>query len=129
MRAAPSSSCGLSLLDSFGSIVIMALCHRNGRYYGTIYVIPQFLALIANYNALETGYVILLMGLPALLLMPIVPFLITRIDIRQAVALGLALMAISCWVTMDLTTESGGADFTAGQNPERCRYDLRHAVP
>lgn len=104
----------LILTRQFGSIVVMALV-IGMALYGTIYVIPQFLALIADYNALQTGYVILLMGLPALLLMPIVPFLITRIDIRLAVALGLALMAISCWVTIDLTAESGGGDFTAGQ--------------
>jgi DHA2 family multidrug resistance protein len=47
--------------------------------------------------------------------MPIVPFLVTRVDIRLAVAAGLALMALSCWVTIDLTVESGGGDFTAGQ--------------
>ncbi|HVM23016.1 MAG TPA: DHA2 family efflux MFS transporter permease subunit [Sphingomicrobium sp.] len=97
----------------FGSIVLMALV-IGMVLYGTTYVIPQFLALIADYNALQTGYVILLMGLPALLLMPIVPFLVTRIDIRLAVGFGLLLMAISCWIT-NLTAESGGADFTEGQ--------------
>ena len=55
------------------------------------------------------------MGLPALFLMPIVPFLITRIDIRLAVGSGLLLMAISCWITTNLTTEAGGGAFTAGQ--------------
>lgn len=104
----------LILTRQFGSIVVMGLV-IGMAFYGTIYVIPQFLALIANYNALQTGYVILLMGLPALLLMPSVPFLVTRIDIRLAVAAGLALMAISCWVTIDLTVESGGGAFTAGQ--------------
>jgi DHA2 family multidrug resistance protein len=104
----------LILTRQFGSIVLMSLV-VGMALYGTIYVIPQFLALIAHYNALQTGYVILLMGLPALLLMPIVPFLVTRVDIRLAVAAGLALMAISCWVTIDLTAESGGDDFTAGQ--------------
>jgi len=104
----------LILTRQFGSIVVMALV-IGMALYGTIYVIPQFLALIANYNALQTGYVILLMGLPALLLMPIVPFLVTRVDIRLAVAVGLALMALSCWITTDLTAESAGGDFTAGQ--------------
>lgn len=104
----------LILTRQFGSIVVMALV-IGMALYGTIYVIPQFLALIADYNALQTGYVILLMGLPALLLMPIVPFLITRIDMRLAVAWGLSLMAISCWITTDLTTEAGGGAFTAGQ--------------
>ena len=98
----------------FGSIVLMALV-IGMVLYGTTYVIPQFLALIADYNALQTGYVILLMGLPALFLMPIVPFLVTRIDIRIAVGFGLSLMALSCWLTLGLTAESGGGHFTIGQ--------------
>ncbi len=104
----------LILTRQFGSIVVMALV-IGMALYGTIYVIPQFLALIAHYNALQTGYVILLMGLPALLLMPIVPFLVTRVDIRLAVGAGLALMALSCRVTTDLTVESAGGDYTVGQ--------------
>ena len=98
----------------FGSIVLMALV-IGMVLYGTTYVIPQFLALIADFNALQTGYVILLMGLPALLLMPIVPFLVTRIDIRIAVAFGLSLMALSCFLTLGMTAESGGDHFTIGQ--------------
>lgn len=104
----------LILSRQFGSIVLMALV-IGMVLYGTTYVIPQFLALIADYNALQTGYVILLMGLPALLLMPVVPFLVTRIDIRIAVAFGLSLMALSCWLTLGLTAETGGGHFTAGQ--------------
>lgn len=104
----------LIMTRQFGSIVVMGLV-IGMALFGTIYVVPQFLALIANYNALQTGYVILLMGLPALLLMPIVPFLLTRVDIRLAVAWGLFLMAVSCWVTTDLTADSDGGAFSAGQ--------------
>ncbi len=110
----PVLKLSLIFTRQFGSIVIMALV-VGMALYGTIYVIPQFLALISDYNALQTGYVIALMGLPALFLMPIVPFLITRIDIRLAVGSGLLLMAISCWITTNLTTEAGGGAFTAGQ--------------
>ena len=110
----PVLKLSLIFTRQFGSIVIMALV-VGMALYGTIYVIPQFLALISDYNALQTGYVIALMGLPALFLMPIVPFLITRIDIRLAVGGGLLLMAISCFVSTSLTAESGGAVFTEGQ--------------
>lgn len=104
----------LILSRQFGSIVLMALV-VGMVLYGTTYVIPQFLALIADFNALQTGNVILLMGLPALFLMPIVPFLVTRIDIRLAVGFGLSLMALSCWLTLGLTAQSGGGHFTTGQ--------------
>ena len=55
------------------------------------------------------------MGVPAFLLMPVVPLLIRHVDIRLAVAAGLAMMAGSCLVNTSLTTQSGGEAFTAGQ--------------
>lgn len=98
----------------FGSVVVMALA-LGMVMYGSTFVIPQFLALIANYNALETGQVIFLMGVPAFLLMPVIPLLIRVVDIRIAVGTGLALMAASCLVNTSLTAESAGEAFTAGQ--------------
>ncbi len=98
----------------FGSVVVMALA-LGMVMYGSTFVIPQFLALIADYNALETGQVIFLMGVPAFLLMPVIPLLIRVVDIRIAVGTGLALMAASCFVNTSLTAESAGAAFTAGQ--------------
>jgi len=55
------------------------------------------------------------MGLPAFLLMPFIPFMIRLIDIRIAVGAGLAIMAVSCLVSTDLTAEAAGEAFTAGQ--------------
>lgn len=98
----------------FGSVVVMALA-LGMVMYGSTFVIPQFLALIADYNALETGQVIFLMGVPAFLLMPVIPLLIRVVDIRIAVGTGLALMAASCFVNTSLTAESAGEAFTAGQ--------------
>ena len=98
----------------FGSVVVMALA-LGMVMYGSTFVIPQFLALIADYNALETGQVIFLMGVPAFLLMPVIPLLIRVVDIRIAVGTGLALMAASCFVSATLTAESAGEAFTAGQ--------------
>jgi DHA2 family multidrug resistance protein len=55
------------------------------------------------------------MGIPAFLLMPVLPFMIRRIHIRIAVGVGMLLMAISCFVSISLTAQSGGAVFTEGQ--------------
>ena len=115
LRAAkPVLKLRLLMNRQFGSVVVMALA-LGMVMYGSVFVIPQFLALIANYNALQTGQVIFLMGVPAFLLMPFVPFLIRVVDIRLAVGAGLAIMAISCFVSTSLTAESAGEAFTAGQ--------------
>src|SRR3546814_15570862 len=79
--------------------------------YGSTYVIPQFLAIISDYNAFQTGLVIFWMGIPAFVLMPILPFMIRRLHIRIAVGVGMLLMAASCFVSISLTAESGGAVF------------------
>lgn len=115
VRAAkPVLKLGLILNRQFGSVVVMALA-LGMVMYGSTFVIPQFLALIADYNALQTGQVIFLMGVPAFFLMPFIPFMIRLVDIRIAVGAGLAIMAFSCFVSTSLTVESAGEAFTGGQ--------------
>jgi len=104
----------LLLSRQFGSVAVMALA-LGMIMYGSTYVIPQFLAIISDYNALQTGLVIFWMGVPAFLLMPILPFMIRRVDIRIAMGTAMALMAVSCFVSINLTVESGGAVFTESQ--------------
>lgn len=98
----------------FASVSIMALA-LGMVMYGSMFVIPQFLALISDYNAFQTGQVIFWMGVPAFLMMPFLPLMIRHIDIRIAVAAGLGFMALSCFISTSLTAESGGAVFTESQ--------------
>jgi len=103
------------LLDrQFGSVALMGVV-LGMVLYGTAYVIPQFLASIANYNALQSGKVVLLSGLPSLVMMAMVPILLRRIDVRVAVGSGLAIMAFAAFLDAHLTIQSSGGDFTASQ--------------
>jgi DHA2 family multidrug resistance protein len=103
------------LLDrQFGSVVIM-ITMIGMVMYGTSYVIPQFLAGISGYNSLQAGEVVLLSGVPMILMMPITPWLVQNIDIRIAVAFGMALLAISAWMETDLTSLSTGSAFAGSQ--------------
>lgn len=103
------------LLDrQFGSVATMGLV-LGMVLYGSSYVIPQFLAAIADYNALQSGKVVLLSGIPSLLMMPLVPLMIRHLDIRLAVATGLLLMALSCHLDTTLTAQSVGSAFTDSQ--------------
>src|SRR3546814_2612880 len=54
----------LLLNRQFGSVAVMALA-LGMVMYGSTYVIPQFLAIISDYNAFQTGLVIFWMGIPA----------------------------------------------------------------
>ncbi|MCJ2184767.1 multidrug efflux MFS transporter [Novosphingobium sp. 1949] len=103
------------LLDrQFGAVATMGIA-LGVVLYGTSYAIPQFLAAIADYNALQSGKVVLLSGIPSIMMMPFVPLLIRYVDIRLAVGTGMLAMGVSAWMETDLTIFSTGAQFTDSQ--------------
>jgi DHA2 family multidrug resistance protein len=103
------------LLDrQFGSVALMGVV-IGIVLYGTSYAIPQFLATAANYNALQSGQVVLLSGIPSLFMMAIVPILLRAIDIRIAVGAGLVIMGVAALMDANLTADSVGHDFVASQ--------------
>ena len=103
------------LLDrQFGSLAIMGIA-LGVVLYGTSYAIPQFLSAIADYDALQSGKVVLLSGVPSLLMMPLVPFMVRHLDLRLAVALGMAIMGFSAYLETTLTLQSSGDDFAHSQ--------------
>ncbi|GAB3627356.1 EmrB/QacA subfamily drug resistance transporter [Pandoraea terrae] len=95
--------------------VIFIVFTIGAAIYGVSYLLPQFLALIAGYNAQQAGGIMLLAGIPAMLLMPILPRLITHVDIRLLVIAGLLAFLGSCMLDLGLTTQSAGHDFTMSQ--------------
>ncbi|WP_126173561.1 MDR family MFS transporter [Altericroceibacterium xinjiangense] len=99
---------------SFGSVMVMALM-MGMVLYGTSFVIPQFLAAIADYNALQAGKVVMLSGIPSMMLMPFTPLLMRYLDLRVAVAAGMLILAMSCYVETTLTAAADGGDFVVSQ--------------
>jgi DHA2 family multidrug resistance protein len=75
--------------------------------YGTVYILPVYLAQIQGYNALQIGEVVMWLGLPQLAIFPLVPFVMKRIDPRLTVGFGLILFAISCFMNSFLTHDWG----------------------
>lgn len=103
------------LLDrQFGSVALMGIV-LGIILYGTAYAIPQFLSAVAGYNALQSGKVVMLAGIPSLMLMAIVPVLLRTIDIRIAVGFGLLMMGAATYLDVDLTSTSSGGSFTISQ--------------
>jgi len=75
--------------------------------YGTVYLLPVYLAQIRGYDALQIGEVIMWLGLPQLFIFPIIPAVMRRVDPRLMVAFGLVLFAASCFMNSHLTHEWG----------------------
>ena len=88
--------------------------------YGTVFILPLYLAQIQDYNALQIGQVIMWMGLPQLLLIPLVPVMMRYIDPRLICALGLALFGIDSFLSGSLNLDFAGDQFIAIQIIRAC---------
>ncbi len=66
--------------------------------YGTVYIMPLYLTQVQGYNALQIGEVLMWMGLPQLLLFPLLPLILKYVDSRLVVAVGIGLFALSCYM-------------------------------
>ena len=103
------------LLDrQFGSVVVMVIA-VGMALYGTSYAIPQFLATIAGYNALQAGEIVLLAGLPSFVIVAFAPLLLRHLDLRVAVGFGLTALAFSAYLETGLTSLSTGGSFVNSQ--------------
>jgi MFS transporter, DHA2 family, multidrug resistance protein len=98
----------------FAGVVLMSMVVSMVSY-GTAYAIPQFLSNIADYNAMQSGFIVMLAGLPMLLMMPVTPLLLKVMDIRVAVATGLGLLAFSSFLETDISPLSSGNSFVLSQ--------------
>jgi DHA2 family multidrug resistance protein len=99
---------------SYASVVFIVMV-VGAALYCVAYLLPQFLAGIAGYNAEQSGGIMLLSGLPAFLMMPILPRLLGKVDPRVMVIGGLICFAVSCLLDIGLTSQSVGHDFYASQ--------------
>ncbi len=106
----------LALLRDRALAAVLALMVVCGAIlFCTLFVTPQFLVAVAGYNAAQAGQVVFLSGGFSMLAALCYPALIARFDIRIIVAASLFLTAAACVVSIDLTAESAGSSFYAGQ--------------
>jgi DHA2 family multidrug resistance protein len=75
--------------------------------YGSIYILPLYLAQIQGYNALQIGEVLIWAGIPQLFIIPFLPKVMQRIDVRLMVAVGVTLFAISAFMNSGMTNQTG----------------------
>jgi MFS transporter, DHA2 family, multidrug resistance protein len=70
--------------------------------YASAYLLPQYLAVTQGFDSEQAGEVLAWTGLPQLLLIPLVPLMMKRIDARLLVGTGLVIFAVSCFMNMAL---------------------------
>lgn len=76
--------------------------------YGSAYLLPQYLAVSQGFDAEQSGKVVAWTGLPQLLIIPFVPWLMRRFDPRLLVGVGLGVFAMSCLMNLHLSSNDAG---------------------
>ena len=99
---------------SFGGVFLLSLM-LGAALYGMLYIIPQFLAQVAGYNAEQAGNVAMISGVPTIIMLTVFPILVRWIDLRLAVAFGLLLFGASCFLDAGLTADAAGPQFFGSQ--------------
>ncbi len=79
--------------------------------YGTVYLIPVYLAQIQGYSPFQIGLTLMWVGLPQLVLLPFVPKIMKLIDPRVVAGIGLALFGSSCFIDSFLDPDFGMDQF------------------
>ncbi|AHZ72693.1 EmrB/QacA family drug resistance transporter [Pseudomonas mandelii JR-1] len=93
---------GLSSISSLGMGVGL---------YGSIFLLPLYLAQIQNYNALQIGEVIMWMGVPQLFLIPLVPKLMKYVSPKWLCAIGFGLFGLASFSSGVLNPDFAGPQF------------------
>ncbi len=105
-RRKPFINLGLLLNRNFGLASVVNVSLGLGLY-GSIYILPLYLGQIQRYNAMQIGEVLMWVGIPQLFIIPFVPRIMQRLDIRLIIGTGVALFATSCFMNSALTSDSG----------------------
>ncbi len=105
-RKKPFINLRLLLRRNFGIGSIAGLALGLGLY-GTVYLLPLYLSQIQGYTAMQIGEVIMWSGLPQLFLIPFVPKIMQRVDVRLLAAVGFSLFAVSCFMNSHMTHDTG----------------------
>jgi DHA2 family multidrug resistance protein len=76
--------------------------------FGSVYILPAYLGQAQGYNAEQIGSVMAWTGLPQLILIPLVPKLMQRIDTRYIAFTGLMIFAYSCFMNTAMSPDYAG---------------------
>ncbi|MCE0524104.1 MAG: DHA2 family efflux MFS transporter permease subunit [Methylacidiphilales bacterium] len=73
--------------------------------YGTVYLIPLYLAQVQGYSPFQIGVTLMWVGLPQLVILPFVPKLMKVVDARIIAGAGILLFSGSCFIDAFLSPD------------------------
>lgn len=87
------------------SIITMV---SGAALYGGIYSLSIYLGQIQNYSARDIGSVIMWLGVPQLIVMPLLPLLMKKIDLKFLIIIGILIFAYSNYINAFMDMNYGG---------------------
>lgn len=76
--------------------------------FSGIYSLSLYLAQIQDYSAPQIGHILMWVGLPQLVIMPLIPFLMRYIDLRILAVIGILIFAYSNFLNSSLNLNYSG---------------------
>ena len=87
----------------FGIVANMLL---GVALYGSVFILPLYLGRIQGYNSEQIGEVLAWTGLPQLILIPLVPRMMKKVDPRLLIGLGFLLFAASNFMNVFMSNDT-----------------------
>jgi DHA2 family multidrug resistance protein len=87
---------------------VAALTLVGFALFGSVYILPAYLGQAQGYNAEQIGNVLAWTGLPQLLLIPLIPVMMKRFDVRYIAFTGLMIFAYSCFMNTAMSPDYAG---------------------
>ncbi len=93
-----------------GSIANVAM---GMALYGSVFLLPFYLGIAQDYSSWQIGQVMIWSGLPQLFIMPFLPYIMRKIDLRLLMAFGLLMFAASCLINGFMSHDYAGEQLRA----------------
>jgi MFS transporter, DHA2 family, multidrug resistance protein len=87
---------------------VAALTLVGFALFGSVYILPAYLGQAQGYNAEQIGGVLAWTGLPQLVLIPLIPKMMQRFDVRYIAFTGLMIFAYSCFMNTAMSPDYAG---------------------
>ena len=75
--------------------------------FGTTFIIAVYLIQVPQYTATQVGTVIMWIGIPQIVVSPLVLWLMPRVDARLLMGFGCILYSVSCFLNIDMSFDIG----------------------
>ena len=99
--------------DQQYSHALLIFAMLGSAIYGTLFLVPYYLTMIHDYNATEIGHVVIWMGLPQLVILPFIPYLIRRYNPKYLIFIGFMGLAISSFMDCFMSADFAGPQMIA----------------